>query len=209
MCPSRCPTIPEVIIGHVRWNSCCPFPCRSFVATKTFSSRLKTGSWSGNGGDWVARRTGSLVQLSERGSVRHLLDQSLRLLSSLLHGVWATSPAVASGHTAASSAHFTLAKINQCQCPATNWFNLATNLSLPNNPPRRGRCNIILGKSRNNFHPRSCWSTFLLDAPATISRAILRQIRNDPHKNRGTDPNKQPRCLNLIQLSESFSHHSG
>ena len=168
----------------------------------------------------MARRTGSLVQLSERGSVawcqigtfqciptsRQLtnLDQSLRPLNSLLHGVWQPFLRWRLATTAASSAHFTLATINSCQCPATNSSNLATNLSLPNNPPRGGQCNIILGKSKNNFHPRSCCSTFLLDAPATISsRAILKQIRNDPHKNRGTDLNKQPRCWNNSTKSHS------
>ena len=197
-----------------------PFRAERTLRQKTLSSRLKTGQSPGNGG------------IGTRG-LAGLFCNSLSVAvfpgaSSAPSNAWRpddNSPSctnrcalaarfsIVVGHpllrwrlltTAASPEHFMEATIKSCHCPAANLSNLATNFSFPMRPPRGGRCNIILGKSMNNFQPRSCWSSFLLEDPATISsNAILRQIRKDPHKNRGTDFMRQPRCLNNSNKSHA------
>ena len=59
-------------------------------------------------------------------------------------------------------AHTRLAEMNSPHSPRTKYSNLLTNLERGMGPPLAGRCNNILGRRKNNFHPRSSWTVFLL-----------------------------------------------
>ena len=121
----------------------------------------------------MARRAGSLVQLPERAvlpGAKSAPSSACRPADFSL--AWTNHCALATSRfcivfgqpllrwrlvtTAAFSAHFSLATIKSNQCPATNWSNLATNLSVPNNPPRGGRCNIIKNRGTDFIKQPRC-----------------------------------------------------